>query len=266
MSDTPDAAVQQFLASDTPEAPKMPTPETGFFRLPGGYSAVGKGSVEYQAEVRELNGDDEEYIDRVKRGKPTKFAEAILERGLVRLGAEKVTKAVLAQMLLGDAEKALLEIRRATYGDSLEYESLTCPHCRERFNLTLTLDDIPERKLDNPAEAQFRVPLRKGGHALVRLPRLSDIPEVDGDATDAEVNTAHLANVVLSIEKGGEVSPINGSVDAARHLGVADRRAILTELAKRKIGPMLDEVSFTHDVCGKEVPFPLAPGDLFPGL
>lgn len=262
------AAVEKFLHSgDRPAAPVLSAPEPGFFRLPGGFTMGGAGAtVTYEAEVRELNGSDEEYLDRVKRGKPEKFMEALIERGLVSIGEEKATKGLIGLLLTGDAERILLEIRRATYGDELEYEELTCPHCGERFNLTLTLDDIPITSLDNSEDRVFEVPLRDGGVARCHLPRLVDLPSLPADATDAEVNTAMLSKIIDVIERAGRTTYVGGEVEAARKLGLADRKAILKELGKRRIGPDLQAVVFTHDVCQKEVPFPLTAGDLFPGL
>lgn len=262
------AAVETYLhGSDLPTAPVLQSPEPGFFRLPGGFTRGGAGAdVVYDAEVRELTGSDEEYLDRVKRGKPEKFMEALIERGLVGIGGEPATKDKIGLLLTGDGERVLLEIRRATYGDTLEYENLTCPHCRERFDLTLTLDDIPIKSLGKSEDRQFEVSLRKGGVARVHLPRMTDLPTLPSDATDAEANTAMLANVIDTIERDGRTTFVGGTVDEVRNLGLADRKSILAELAKRRIGPDLEAVTFTHDVCQKEVPFPLTAGDLFPGL
>lgn len=263
------AAVEKFLhnGGDRPAAPALVPPEPGFVRLPGGFTRGGVGAdVVYDAEVRELTGADEEYLDRVKRGKPEKFTEALVERGLVSIGDNPATKTENGLLLTGDVEMILLEIRRSTYGDTLEYEDLTCPHCQDRFDLTLTLDDIPVRRLENSDERNFEVPLRRGGLCRVHLPRLSDLPAITAEATEAEANTALLANVIDVIERDGRTTVVGGAVDEVRNLGLVDRRTILNELTKRRIGPDLEAVTFTHDVCQKEVPFPLTAGDLFPGL
>ncbi|WP_020142230.1 hypothetical protein [Terracoccus sp. 273MFTsu3.1] len=262
------AAVEKFLHSgDAPAAPVLESPEPGFFRLPGGFTRGGAGAdVVYEAEVRELTGADEEYLDRVKRGKPEKFMDALIERGLVSIGDAPASKDNIGLLLTGDGEKVLLEIRRATYGDTLEWDELTCPHCGERFALTLSIDDIPMTTLAKSEDRNFDVTLRRGGVAHCHLPRMADLPTLPADATDAEASTAMLANVIDTIEERGNVTFVAGAADAVRSLGLADRKAILTELSKRRIGPDLQAVSFTHDVCQKEVPFPLTAGDLFPGL
>lgn len=258
-------AVQSLIAPDAPQAPTIPTPEPGFFSLPGGLVRSLGASTQKDAEVRELNGEDEEYVDRVKRGNPSKAYEALIERGLVGVGGDPVSKTELREMLLADAEKCLIEIRRSTYGENLEYEGLTCPHCKEVFDLNLSLDDIPVTPLERSEDRFFTVKLRRGGVAHVRLPRLADIVEGE-DLTPSEYNTLLLANLVLSIEKDGERKPVAGSPDAARALSLADREAILGELNKRKVGPQWAATKFVHSTCGEEVPFPLTVGDLFPSL
>lgn len=258
-------AVQAMIAPDTPQAPTIPTPEPGFFPLPGGLVRTLGSAAQKDAEVRELTGEDEEYVDRVKRGNPGKAYEALIERGLVSVGGEPLSKGDLREMLLADAEKCLIEIRRSTYGEDLEFEGLTCPHCNEVFDLNLSLDDIPIIPLDRSEDRFFDVNLRKGAVAHVRLPRLADIVETEG-LTPSEYNTLLLANLVLSIDKGGERKPVAGNPDAARSLGLADREAILLELNKRKVGPNWAATKFVHGTCGEEVPFPLAVGDLFPSL
>lgn len=259
------AAIQSLIAQDKAAAPEVPAPEPGFFRLPGGLVRTPIAAPDYDAEARELTGEDEEYIDRVRRGNPSKWFEATIERGIAQVGGEPLTKSDLRELLLGDAEQALLEIRISTYGDTLEYEGLQCPHCAEEFNLSLNLrEDVKVTPLANSADRVFDVPLRKGGVAHVRLPRISDVPDGGQNYTGSEYNTVLLSRVVLSTEKDGQITAVAGSVDAARSLSVADRKAILTELGKRKVGPDLNGVKFVHDTCGEEVPFPLAVGDLFP--
>jgi hypothetical protein len=102
--------------------------------------------------------------------------------------------------------------------------------------------------------------------AYCHLPRLGDLPTLGSEATDAETNTAMLANIVDKIERDGGTVLVAGAIDPMRNLGIADRQALLKEIAKRKVGPDLNAVKFTHDVCEKEVHFPLTAGDLFPGL
>lgn len=264
------AAVASLLAGDKPTEPTIAPQPDGFVRLAGGLVlGVDAGEVSYDAEVRELNGIDEEYIDRVRKGRPEKFIEAIIERGTVSIGDHEASKQVIGQLLLGDAELLYNEVRRATYGDEIEFENVICPHCGESMDLSIEIDDIPVTRLEKSEDRYFDVALRKGKVAHCRLPLFSDlVSELSNEElNDAERRTLLLSRVVLSVTDGaGNVSPIAGSPDAARALPSADRTAIIEALGNRKVGPKYNEVKFTHETCGEEVPFPLAMGDLFPHL
>jgi len=264
------AAVAALLAEDKPPAPTMAPQPDGFVRLAGGLvRGLDASQVEYDAEVRELTGLDEEYIDRVRSGRPDKFIEAIIERGTVALGDSPTSKALIGDLLLGDAELLFLEIRRATYGDEIEYERVTCPQCGEVLDVVIDLDDIPVARLENSADRFFDVELRKGKVAHCRLPRFGDlVADLSNDSlNEAERKTILLSRVTLSVtDANGNTAPVGGSLEAARALGTADREKIITALGERKVGPKYNEVKFTHETCGEEVPFPLAMGDLFPTL
>jgi hypothetical protein len=45
-----------------------------------------------------------------------------------------------------------------------------------------------------------------------------------------------------------------------------DRKRILDAIENKQPGPQYNEVKFTHDSCGKEVPLFISAGDLFQGL
>lgn len=264
------SAIASLLADDAPTAPTIAPQPDGFVRLAGGLvRGLDASEVSYEAEVRELTGIDEEYIDRVRAGRPDKFIEAIIERGTVSIGDHPSSKQLIGELLLGDAELLYMEIRRATYGDAIEYENIQCPHCGETMDLTIEIDDIPIARLEKSEDRFFDVPLRRGRVAHCRLPRFSDlISELANESlNDAERRTILLSRVVLSVtDASGNTAPIAGSVDGARVLPTADRTAIIEALGKRKVGPKYNEVKFTHETCGEEVPFPLAMGDLFPNL
>lgn len=265
------AAISAVLNGGSPQqAPTIAPQPHGYVRLPGGLvQGMTASDVAYDAQVRELTGADEEYVDRVRSGRPERFVEAVLERGVVSIGDKPVNRQVINDLLLGDAEFLMVEIRRATYGETVEYEGVVCPHCRESMDLLIEIDDIPVSPLKNTDDRFFEVPLRKGGKAFVRMPRFGDLSAdfQNESLTDAERKTLLLSRVVLSLQlPNGDRTPIEGSPDAARSMSAADRSAIMNALGKRRVGPAYNEVKFTHDACGEEVPFPITMGDLFPDL
>lgn len=262
------AAVQAMVANDSAKAPSIAAPDPGFVTLPAGLEVVNDGvkTVEQDAEVRELTGEDEEFVDRVRRGNPGQLVSALLERGVVSIGGRPAPKHVLRNLLVGDAQALLVALRVATYGDEFSYEGIVCPSCGEEFDLTFTADEIPTVKSEG--KRAFDVHLRNGKIAHCRLLRLGDVESLPAEGTKAEYNTVLLSKVVLSLEDpAGNLVGVSGSPDKARSLSLADRRKILVALGEQGIaGPDLEGMSVTHETCRKEVSLPLTVGDLFPGL
>jgi hypothetical protein len=251
--------------------PEIALPADGNVRLPGGY-VLGSdyASVRYDAEVRELTGADEEALTKARQSGIGKYVSTLLSAGTVSVGDEKTNSLLLSNLLLGDRDMLLLEIRRATYGDEIIWEQFTCPWCSEEFRLSVTLDEIPVRRLEGPSNRIFEVPLRKGRKAFVRLPVGSDqeaLLAVVDRTTESEQNTLLLSRVLISVvEADGTENAVTGNPEFARSLGIADRKTILDSIEKNQPGPQYNDVKFLHDSCGKEVPLFISAGDLFQGL
>jgi hypothetical protein len=266
------AAIAAVLGQDAQVAkPEIPLPAGGQFRLPGGYVLAGDyANVRYDAEVRELTGADEETITKARNGGIGRFVSALLQCGTVSVGGGSADPTVLNNLLLGDRDTLLLEIRRATYGDEIVWDQFSCPFCGEEFRLSITLDEIPVRTLDIPSERVFEVPLRRGRKAFVRLPVGSDqeaILAIADRATESEQNTVLLSRCVVSIvEADGTENAVTQNAEFARALGIVDRRSILDAIEERQPGPQYNDIKFTHESCGKEVPLFVSAGDLFQGL
>jgi hypothetical protein len=266
------AAIAAMLAQgEEVKKPEIALPAGGNFRLPGGY-ALGNdfANVRYDAEVRELTGADEEAITKARSGGVGTFITTLLACGTVSVGDEASGPTVLDNLLLGDRDMLLLEIRRATYGEEIVWERYSCPWCGEEFRLAVTLDEIPIRSLEDPSQRIFEVELRRGRKAFVRLPVGSDqkaILAVVDRATESEQNTLLLSRCLISVvEADGSENAVTGNPEFARSLGIVDRKSILDAIEEKQPGPQYNDVKFLHDSCGKEVPLMISAGDLFQGL
>ena len=123
MSKTISAAANPALANNLiqkalTEEPKQKLPEVvppsdTIVELPGGYLNAA-GEVIKFAEVRELNGKDEEAIS--KTNNMAKALLIILQRGTVTIGDEEATDKVLDSLLVGDRDALLLGILKAKIG------------------------------------------------------------------------------------------------------------------------------------------------------
>lgn len=263
-------AVQKALAEASP-APELPLPPDTLVTLPGGL--LHPGGLITTAEVRELTGEHEEALARAAQAKPGNllhFMNTLLECGTVRFGIEdpNETRRLLKDTLVGDRDALVIGIRKATYGNDLDIEQWQCPECDQLSDLTVPIDELPIKKLDNPAEQSFTVSLRNKRTAEVRLATGADQLAVydNQSLSGAERDTILLGRCLVSITTDGQRNVVTGlSNMVSRQLGIKDRHDILRELRDRQPGPEF-KVTITHDACAKEVEVPIGLGDLFRDL
>ena len=231
-------------------------PSDSEVHLYGGY-ITSEGLVR-TAEVRELNGEDEEIVS--KTGSTAKALNALLERGLVKIGNEELTRDHLDQLLSGDRDSILIGIRCVTFGRNLNVV-VRCSNCNDQQNVSIDLvKDVPYRELKDPINDRVWSMETKKGTVTVALPngvvqkKLMD----NIDKTAAEVNTLLLSGCITSLNG----SPSVGARTALL-LGMADRNIIIDEILERNPGPRLGEVKKTCQACGEDIPLPLSLTDLF---
>jgi hypothetical protein len=224
--------------------------------LPGGF--LNNGQLITTAEVRELNGLDEEAISKTTT--TGKALNLLLQRGLVKLGDKEVTSEDLDGLLSGDRDAILLGIRRVTFGETVDY-SITCGNCASSQDVIVNLTtDVPVKKLTDPiADRTWQVKTKKG-YVQVSLPTGITQKKLfeNVDKSSAEINTMLLAGCVMSVN--GEPSM---GASTVLNLGIADRAKIIDEVLTRNPGPRLGEVNKVCQACGEKITFPLSLVDLF---
>ena len=224
--------------------------------LPGGLFDPIEGTTK-TAEVRELNGADEEAV--AKSLDMGKGLLTILERATVKIGDKKPTREDLDSLLAGDRELLLLAIRKATFGSEIKLGPGACPDCGEEQIFNVDLDkDVEIKQLDND-ERYFSVDC-KIGEVRVGLP--------DGGTQKEMINSANKTSAELdTILLKSCISTINGlplmNAQQVRELSVNDRRKILNAISDRNPGPQLNKIKKNCQACGQEVPLPLTLADLF---
>jgi hypothetical protein len=255
----PQAVAKAVKALDVEPAVEVKTqvPSDSEVALPGGFINREGALVKY-AEVRELNGADEEAIARA--GSTGKALNIMLQRGLVSLGMEQASKEDLEKLLSGDRDAILIGIRRATFGNTIDFDG-ACPTCAAEQTITLDLStDIPVKELEDPIGDRIWEYTSKLGTVVVGLPtgltqrRLLE----NSDKNSAELNTILLAGCVASIDG----SPSMGAPSVLR-LSWKDRDALVQEILDRNPGPRLGEVSKACQACGEQIPMPLTLAALF---
>lgn len=233
------------------------SPSDTYVRLPGGYINA-TGELVQEAEVRELNGRDEEAISRATS--IGKSLSIILQRGVVRVGSEKATEEILDRLLTGDRDMLLLSILKVTFGKETETGAY-CSTCDEVKSVSIDIDnDIKVKALLDPVDDRTFLVQGKSHEFTVKLPTGVAQKEMmnSTDKTQAELNTILLENTVTKIDS----MPVVGKAQV-QNIGLVDRKKIIDEIDKRVPGPRFEPITLECPDCGSEVVVPINLGNFF---
>ena len=250
------AAITEALKEE-PVKIKTLAPANNHVDLPGGYISPG-GSLAKYAEVKELTGIDEEAI--AKSGSLGRALNTILQKGLVSIGGEPVTKDAFDDLLSADRDAIMIGIRKVTFGETIDYTAV-CQSCNTTQDLKIDLNkDVPVKELNNPIEDRNWTIEVKAGLVNVTLPT-GDVQRKlmeNMDKTSAEMNTMLLSGCVLSVNGTNSI----GSSTVLK-LGMGDREKLVEEILENNPGPRLGEVKKACEACGESIPTPLSLMSLF---
>ena len=242
--------------SETPEIP-ITLPSDNTVDLPGGYITL-EGEVIRTAEVRELNGRDEEAISRAST--VGRMLNLILSRGVVSIGGKKVDEGILDNLFSGDRDALMLGIYKATFGTPAELGAY-CSGCDDFKEIGVDFDtDITTKVLADPiADRQFTVQGKSHEYTMV-LPNGLVQKELNSanDKTLAELGSILLKETVVAID-GDTVYNKN----VIENIGIKDRRLLTEAIAERNPGPRFDDIKVVCPDCESEVVVPSSLGGLF---
>jgi hypothetical protein len=226
--------------------------------LPGGFISEDGSLIKY-AEVRELNGVDEELI--YKSGSMGRALATILQRAVVSIGSNPIERDTLDNLLSGDRDALLLGIYRVTFGETVEFKT-TCSGCRTELDISVNLStDVPIKNMEDPIQDRtFSYQSKKHGVIIVGLPtgRAQKKLIENADKTASELNSILLGECLKSINGKSALG-----ITSALNLGMIDRENIINEIVDRNPGPRLGEVKTTCEACGKELSLRLSLAELF---
>ncbi len=268
---------ESFQEALTGEQPEIVSPPLATVPLPSGVvlqSSTGQGRRFSWAAIRELNGYDEEALAAQDIEDVDAYITAILQRGVIGLGpiADGDARMLLVEedpgilwdLLVGDREFLVLEIRRATFGDDLPLTVTdNRPDCGKTFEMVVELGkDIQIRR---PEEVFYLNTYHYQGGSKkftirYRLPTGAHRHALQSEKTDnaAKLNTALLSQLIHDIDGKGPVSP-----DDVRKLSVGVRRGLLLEIAEKSPGPKFDQIMAPCPHCKKELGVSLTLANLF---
>lgn len=112
--------------------------------LPGGFVDAA-GSVHRAAEIVALSGREEELLARTGEVPPAAQVTQILSRCVTRIGTHgPVTVDDARQLLVGDRDYLLLQLRALTFGDEV-CATIACPwpDCGQRVDVDFRISDVP---------------------------------------------------------------------------------------------------------------------------
>lgn len=249
----------QVTAGVSAEVESAPLPPDTTIQLSAGLIDLENESIVMTAEVRELNGADEEALARISD--PGKVLMTTLERGTLTIGDKRATPQMLDALLAGDRELLLIEIRKATFGNDIELHG-DCPKCgaTDRVFAIDLAKDVEVKRLDNPIEDRVFSVDCKVGEVRVAMPNGKTQKKLidNSDKTIAELDSILLKDCVVQING----LPIM-DMKQVLNLSIKDRRAIIKKIGEMAPGPQLGDIKKSCDACGQEVPLPLTVADLF---
>ncbi len=257
--DQANAAASAVLAEPVP---LLEVPPPSIIPLLAGWRD-GEGTLHMKATVRELNGEDEEFIARETQTvlSPVDFVDLILRRATMALGPHVPTPAELDQLLIGDRLMLAMAIRRMTYGPDWEVEGFMCRICSKPFDVIIELDkDISIKPLKEAGKQLIEVALRHGHTAEVNLLNGASQKAALGDGT--RTNAEEISTVIDKSLVSIDGVPTNGAA-LAKRMGLKDRHSIIEALNEAQPGPQMGEVSVPCSACGQTATYALNMVDLF---
>jgi hypothetical protein len=249
------AAINTAMAEPVPSMPGVPQVTIELIR---GIHDADNDVWHTEAEVRELTGEDEEYLAGLETKKGLLYSDymaSLLARAVVRIGELPIdgspkSKAIVNKLMLADRDLLYLGVVKATYGDT-RLINMVCSSCKTKNDVELVLDeDFPVHYPDFDIRKGLKVETSKGVVTL-RLPNGEDtVYAQEKSKNDAELNTVMLSRCAMWPKGKAPEDPLKW----ARSLNVGDRKKLINSLLEVKVGPTLEEVDTQCASCGEDMP------------
>jgi hypothetical protein len=225
--------------------------------------------TECLAEVRELNGYDEEAIARFQAMNPDAgnvpaVLNRVAELATVAIDGHKPTLNDIESLLVGDRNILIMAIRRLTYGPEVA-GSVQCPSCLEQNEVSVDpwtdLEFVPYK-----GEFFTEIELRHGSRVTMRMMLAGDQSTAfTREMTMAERNSILLERLVMDIDRQQIHAMASTAAQATRSLGLADRRTILEAMVDQPGYQFGREVDGRCASCENELGLRLEVADLLQG-
>jgi len=235
-------------------APSISLPESVIIELYRGLLNPTTGQWQTTAEVRELNGKDEEFLSSLENNKKITYAmyvNTLVSRATVRIGDTNIknTKSIIEELITGDRDILLLAILKATYGAERTFK-YPCSSCNTLNDVTINIEeDFPMQESTLNLRDPFLITLKNGSKLKFRYPVGSDNVAMAKGETTAQQSTLLISRCVIWDQHKDSLY----SEEWAKALGLKDRNTILGEILGPKVGPKLGEVKTQCATCDADI-------------
>lgn len=238
------------------KAPVMALPVSPDTTLIRGLWNAATSSFDVAAEVRELDGTDEEVLSVLGNKEGVSYGEyltTLLSRSVVSIGDTKVTDPkVLESLIVADRDILFLATIRSTYGRTRIVQAV-CQSCDKKNDIVIDLDaDFPIPTPDFPVTKPIDIEGRRGTYQF-NIPTGADTYAASKAKTDAEANTIIISRCAIFDPKDEP----SDRVEWARKLNLGDRHKIVDRLLSIELGPKLGAVDTHCAHCEVEMPVAL---------
>lgn len=233
--------------------PTIDTPPATEVKLIRGVFNGATGDLENIAVVRELTGEDEEYLASVDAKEDLSYGDylnSLLQRAVVSIGSMQVSNNphIIDDLIIGDRDLLFLGVIRATYGRGREIQ-LNCGNCGGGNDVTIDLDE--DFKIDNDSvdvSKPLVVQLKNGQTFHFNYPTTGDSRyAAKKGKTTAEQNTYIISRCLISdMDRESREK-------WAKKLNLVDRKKIVKTINQAQPGPRMEEVKTQCSHCDEEL-------------
>ncbi len=249
------------------DEPRMPSAPDLSIKLPRGIYDQSRRVFLTEGYVRELNGEDEEALAKLRT--PAEWFDGVVALGIARMGdidfnqlTFEQAKLLTGTLLPGEDMMVYLKVVTATFGPDRDIKYL-CQNARCGREIETTLHiptDFPVELPEGDYLPAYDFPTSKG-RITYRLVTSADeaqlLKESTETTTSAEMTSAALVRSIIAVNGLPPQDP-DGFV---RSLSIRDRQALLEVIASRQ--PKIDMSLTIECVCGFHNRFMLALQELF---
>lgn len=253
MSDSLSNLAEQANKAISDSLPKIDSPPSTEVKLIRGVFNGTTGDWEKVAVVRELTGEDEEYLASLDAKEDLSYGDYLnylLQKSVVSIGSIIVAsnQHIIDELIIGDRDLLFIGVVRATYGRGREM-TLLCGNCEGSNDVTIDLDEdfkIPESTVDTTEAVS--VTLRNGEVMEFNYPTTGDSRyAAKKGKTVAEQNTYIIARSLVSdMDRTMRES-------WAKKLSIVDRKNIVKAINQAQPGPRMEEVKTQCSHCDSEL-------------